>query len=67
MIYGEFGQFPLETHVKIRMIKFWVKILTGKNSKISYKMYELLLYLHNRDMYSCKWLLCIQKMLQDVG
>ena len=30
-------------------------------------MYELLLYLHNKDIYSCKWILCIQKILQDVG
>ena len=67
MIYGEFGRFPLEIQVKTRMIKFWAKILTGKNTKISYKMYELLLYLHNKDIYSCKWILCIQKILQDVG
>ena len=67
MIYGEFGRFPLENQVKTRMIKFWAKILTGKNTKISYKMYELLLYLHNKDIYSCKWILCIQKILQDVG
>ena len=43
MIYGEFGRFPLEIQVKTRMIKFWAKILTGKNTKISYRMYELLL------------------------
>ena len=69
MIYGEFGRFPLEIQVKTRMIKFWAKILTGKNTKISYKMYELLLYLHNKDIYSCKWILCIQNawILQDVG
>ena len=30
-------------------------------------MYELLLYLHNNDIYSCKWILSIQKILQDVG
>ena len=30
-------------------------------------MYELLLYLHYKDIYSCKWVLCIQKILQDVG
>ena len=67
MIYGEFGRFPLEIQVKTRTIKFWAKILTGKNTKISYKMYGLLLYLLNKDIYSCKWILCIQNILQAVG
>lgn len=67
MIYGEFGRFPLEIQAKLRMIKYWSKILTGKNSKISYKLYMLLLYLHRNDIYSCKWILCVEKILQDVG
>ena len=49
------------------MIKFWAKILTGKNTKISHKIYKLLLYLHNNNIYSFKWISCIQKTLQDVG
>ena len=67
MVYGEFGRFPLEIQIKTRMIKFWAKILTGKNTKISHKIYKLLLYLHNNNIYSCKWISCIQKTLQDVG
>ena len=43
MIYDDCGRFPLGIQVKTRIIKFWAKILTGKNTKISYKMYELLL------------------------
>ena len=67
MVYGEFGRYPLEIQVKVRMIKFWSKLLTGKNSKISFKMYLLLLYLHRNNIYSCKWILYIEKILQDVG
>ena len=63
MVYGEFGRFPLSIQVKVRMLKFWAKILTGKNSKISFKMYLLLLYLHRNNIHSCKWILCIEKML----
>ena len=37
MVYVEFGRFPLAIQIKTRMIKFWTKILTGKNSKISFK------------------------------
>ena len=67
MVYGEFGRFPLAIQIKTRMIKFWTKILTGKNSKISFKLYLLLLYLHKNNIYSCKWILFIEKILQDVG
>ena len=67
MVYGEFGRFPLEIQIKTRMIKFWAKILTDKNTKISHKIYNFLLYLHNNNIYSCKWISCIQKTLQDVG
>ena len=66
MVYGEFGRFPIAIQIKIRMIKFWAKILTGKNTKISYKLYLLLLYLHKNNIYSCKWILFIEKILQDV-
>ena len=54
MVYGEFGRFPLSIQVKVRMVKLWAKILTGKNSKISFKMYLLLLYLHRNNIHSCK-------------
>ena len=37
------------------------------NTKISHKIYKLLLYLHNNNIYSCTWISCIQKTLQDVG
>ena len=67
MIYGEIGRFPLEIQAKTRMIKFWSKILNGKNSKISHKIYKILLFLYNNHIYSCKWILHIEKILQDVG
>lgn len=67
MVYGEFGRFPIEISAKVRMIKYWSKLLTGKDSKISIKMYNLLLYLHKRNIFSSKWILCIESILQGVG
>ena len=67
MVYGEISLFSLEIQIKTSMIKFWAKILTGKNTKFSHKIYKLLLYLHNNNIYSCKLILCIQRFLQDVG
>ena len=34
MVYGEFGWYPLEIQVKVRMIKFWLKLLNGENTKM---------------------------------
>ena len=67
MVYGEFGRVPIAIQIKIRMIKFLAKVLTGKNNKISYKLCLLLLYLHKNNIHSCKWFLFIEKILQDVG
>ena len=44
MVYGEFGRYPLEILVKTRMVKFWFKLLSGKNTKIACTMYKLLYY-----------------------
>jgi hypothetical protein len=33
MIYGELGLFPIEIDVKLRMISYWARLLTGKKKK----------------------------------
>ena len=60
MVNGEFGRYPLKIQVKVRMITFWSKLLPGKNSKLLFKMYLLLLYLHRNNIYSCKWILYVE-------
>ena len=67
MVYGEFGRYPLEILVKIRMVKFWCKLLSGKNTKIDCTMDKLLYYLFKEDIYKSKWILKIQNILQEVG
>ena len=44
MLFGEFGRYPLEIQVRVRMIKFWSKLLNGKNTKITYKFYMLIIF-----------------------
>ena len=67
MVYGEFGRYPTEIQAKKRMIKHWSKIFTDKDSKISHKIYSVLLYLHKNNIYSCNWILCIEEILNCVG
>ncbi|MEW8546520.1 MAG: reverse transcriptase family protein [Candidatus Thiodiazotropha sp.] len=67
MVYGEFGRYPLEILVKVRMVKFWCKLVKGKYSKISNRLYKLLYYLHKNHIYFSKWTLNIESILQNVG
>lgn len=67
MIYGEFGRFPIEISAKVRMIRYWSNLISGKMDKISYKMYKMLLYLHRNNLHSSRWISCIESILQNVG
>ena len=42
MLYAELCRFPLEIIIKSRIIGFWNKIKLGKNTKISYLLYQVL-------------------------
>jgi hypothetical protein len=42
MIYSELGRFPIEIEIKVKMISYWVRLLTSKETKISYLYYKSL-------------------------
>ena len=42
MVYGELERRPIGIDSKVRMIKFWCKIIMGKQSKMSHICYKLL-------------------------
>ena len=67
MVYGEYGRYPLEIMVKMRMIKYWCKLLSGKNTKISCIMYKLLYYMYKKDIYKSKWISKIENSVQEAG
>ena len=52
MVYGEAGRKPLSIIVKIRMVCFWHKTMTGVESKLSYKITHLLRKLHKQNQHS---------------
>jgi hypothetical protein len=35
MVYGELGRYPISVIIKVRMIRFWCRTLTGKECKLS--------------------------------
>ena len=67
MVYCEYGRYPLEIIVKMQMIKYWCKLLSGKNTKIPCIMYKLLYYMYKKDIYKSKWISKIENIVQETG
>lgn len=67
IIYGELGVYPLDITIKCRMINYWIRIIMGKNTKLSYVMYNCLLQLHRSGMYISPWLECIRNICIECG
>ena len=67
MVYGETGLLPMEYHVNTRMLSFWVKLITGKQDKMSFKIYNLCLSLYRHGRLECKWLQKIQRLINGAG
>jgi hypothetical protein len=56
MIYGELGLFPIEIDVKLRMISYWARLLTGKETKLSYLSYKILYNLFIDENLDFSWI-----------
>ena len=68
MIYGELARYPLYITVKTRMISFWIKLLKGKETKLSRILYNFFLHKSALDIgANFKWIRCIQNILQECG
>ena len=67
MLYLETGYLPIETEVNIKVITFWVNLLTGRQDKFSYKLYVMCLSLYNRGLLIFKWMENVVKILNENG
>ena len=63
ILYSELGRYPIDIFVKARMIGFWQRIINGKQDKIAFKLYKILLSIHERNLFHSKWLLTVEKCL----
>ena len=67
MVYGELGVYPLEIHIKCRMLCYWSRLISGKHTKLSYVMYQCLLYLDRTGLYTSPWVAFVKKLLNECG
>ena len=63
-LYAELGRYPLELTIKTRTINFWNKIISGKFTKISSQLYQILRTSENSNF---KWILNVKSILTDAG
>jgi len=67
IIYGETGTSCLANKIHGRMINFWVRLLEGKQNKLSVAVYKLTRKLYDNNIYKSRWLSKIQEILDRCG
>ena len=67
MIYGELGRYPLYIDIKQRMVSYWIKLITGKQSKICSVVYRLMYHLCNTQNANFSWLNIVKTILDECG
>lgn len=67
MIYGELGRYPISFHARVRMVKFWCRLLHGEECKVSSLLYKLLFVYSNNYGLESKWLCFIKSTLDNCG
>ena len=67
MIYGETGLFPIEILIKIKMVSFWVSLITGSQDKIAFKLYIICTKLYSEGVLKFKWLEKIISIINECG
>lgn len=56
MIYGELGCHPIDIDIKVRIISYWAKLLTVKQSKLSFLRYKCMYYLSLSNNINFDWM-----------
>ena len=64
MLYGELGRYPIEIEIKCRMINFWNRLLSGKQTKLAYLFYQKL---RSTPSINSRWISKIQEILTESG
>ena len=65
MIYGELGRCPLHIDIKQRMLLYWTKLITRKQSTFCSVVHRLMYHLRNTQNAICSWLNSKQTILNE--
>ena len=63
ILYGELGRYPISAQIKSRMIGFCLRIVIGKQDKLSYRLSKIQLPMQKGDYFHSKCLLIVENCL----
>ena len=67
LIYSESGRYPLNVNCKLRIIRYWLKTIMGKQNTLVYNMYQIT-YRHCGNGISLNgWTATIKSLLFSLG
>ena len=64
---GELGSQRLQCIIKQRMVNFWTRLTTGKSSKISHILFQLVKIKHDEGSFNSHWWASINKTINECG
>ena len=67
IVYGELGRYLVENDIKLRMISYWGKLISGKDTKLSSICYRLLHQLSQESNINSSWLKYIKNIFDECG
>ena len=67
MVYGESGRYPLHITIKLRMVNFWTRIVTGDENKLVFHIYKLLRQMHVNENYTSPWIGKVEDIFNNCG
>jgi hypothetical protein len=66
-LYGELGRIPLFYVILLRMIRFWIKLLTLPSNRLAKHAYQDQFRLYNENPSFSPWCTCIAETLDSIG
>jgi hypothetical protein len=67
MVYGELGRYPIDIDIKVRIISYWARLLSGKQAKFSNVFNRLSRNLNENGDTNLNWVYFIRTILNECG
>jgi hypothetical protein len=67
LVYGELERFPLSVDIKQRMVSYWTKLISGKQTKLCSITYRLMFHLFSTQNVNFQWLTYVKGIFDECG
>jgi hypothetical protein len=67
LVYGQLGRFPLSVNIKQRMVSYWTKLISGKQTKLCSITYRLMFHLFSVQNVNFQWLTYVKGIFDECG